>query len=49
MIYLLILLAVTSIILLYGFLHTQIEEEETHRPNTSITKRIKEKYKKYDL
>jgi hypothetical protein len=49
MIYLLILLAVTSIILLYGFLHTQIEEEETHRPDTSITKRIKEKYNKYDL
>ena len=49
MIYLLFIPAIISTILLYGFLHNEIEEEETHRPDTSITKRIKEKYNKYDL
>ena len=47
MIYLLFIPAIISTILLYGFLHTNIEEEEqeeTHRPDTSISKRIKEKY-----
>jgi len=44
MIYLLFIPAVISSILLYAFLHTQTEEEETHRTDSSVTKRIKEKY-----
>ena len=48
MIYLLFFSAIISLILLYGFLHTNLEEEETHETDTSVTKRIKEKYEKYD-
>ena len=47
MIYLFLIPAVIASIILYGYLHNEIdceEEEETHRPDTSITKRIKEKY-----
>ena len=49
MIYFLFFSAIISLILLYGFLHNEVEqEEETHKPDTSITKRIKEKYEKYN-
>ena len=44
MIYLLFIPAIISTILLYGFLHNNLEKEETHETDTSVTKRIKEKY-----
>jgi len=44
MIYILFIPAIISTILLYGFLHNEIEEEETHETDSSIAQRIKDKY-----
>jgi hypothetical protein len=44
MIYLLFIPATIATILLYGFLHTSIEKEETHEIDSTVAKRIKDKY-----